>query len=223
MKQLSTQQLHAHGVQDLGLDPESLDLFSVEAIAASVRRVASFLCPCSARTVTRAVLKPLEELASDVNQLREIVEETLEKIVGYGDLLEHRDFDAESGSRPSSLLYAAPPSFVARKSGAAILLGIASEEISALPQEIRGAIQYVNHTRRILANTTFEVRASLRQLGLIELSYETWTKAPLAESFEQLLNRFNERLSEAPPSGETLGLILLEFFKTGPLLPRTLG
>jgi hypothetical protein len=212
MKLLSKEEVHAHSVQDLGLDPSSLDLFSVEGIAASLRRAAAFLCPCSARTLTRAAIEPIEELASDSNQLRETVEETLQKLVGYGDLLEHREFEPQIGTEPSSLLYAAPASFVARKSGAAILLGIVPE-ISTMPEEIAGRIQYVNHVRRIPPNAAFDVHMSLRQLGLIELSYEGWTKAPRPESFQQLLNRFNERLSEAPPSGETLGLILLDSSK----------
>ena len=62
MKQLGPAEVHAQKVAELGLDPGSLDLASVEAIAGALRRAAGFLCPCTAPTLVRSVVHPLRGL-----------------------------------------------------------------------------------------------------------------------------------------------------------------
>ena len=192
--------------------PNALDLSSTEAIAGALRRAAGLFCPCSARTLIRAVVKPLEGLVPDSNKLTESVENTLDRLVSYGDLLEHRDFSEQDG-RPTesgSLLYAAPPSFVARRSGSAILLGITPEQNSPLPDEIAARIEYLNHMRRIPGEAVFDLHTWLKRLGLIELSYESWTRAPSSDSPGRLLDQLNALLAKAPSSGEIPGLSVLD-------------
>jgi hypothetical protein len=212
MKQISIAELHARKIQELGLDSGMLDLSSNEAIANALRRAAGLFCPCSTRTLVRAVAKPLEGLVMDSDRLTESVENMLDRLASYGDLLENRDFndEEETSAEAGSLLFAAPPSFVARQSGSALLLGIAPEQNSPLPDEIAVHVEYSNHIRRIPGNAVADLHASLRQLGLIELSHESWTKAPPPESPNRLLDRFNALLDKAPPSGEIAGLSLLD-------------
>ena len=77
MRRLSASEVHASKVAELGLDQIALDLTSIEAIAAALRRAANFLCPCAATTLVRAVAEPMRGLIQDMEETREIVRETL--------------------------------------------------------------------------------------------------------------------------------------------------
>ena len=108
-------EVHASKVAQLGLDPTALDLTSVEAIAAALRRVASFLCPCAPSTLIRGVVRPLRGLVGDIEAFRSLVEETLDAMMAHGDFLEHRDIEEDAAGGTTSLLYGAPASFVTRE------------------------------------------------------------------------------------------------------------
>jgi len=209
MRRLTVAELHAHKVAELGLDATALDLTSTEAIAAALRRAGGFLCPCSGATLVRAVSRPLEGLVPDMESLRDNIEEALEALTAHGDLLEHRDVAAEQDAQPGTLLYAAPPSFVCRKSGAVLILGIAPQRLSPLPDELEKQIRYVNHVRR-LPGTAADLPAQLSQLGLVELSFEVWLRAPGAETAAQQLTRLTGLLDAAVPSLEIPGLTLID-------------
>ena len=101
MRRLTAAEVHANKVAELGLDQAEFDLTSVEAVAASLRRSASFLCPCAATTLVRAVADPLRGLVEETEDFRGIVRETLEAMIAYGDLIRaprHR----RSGTRCTS-------------------------------------------------------------------------------------------------------------------------
>src|SRR4029077_5641287 len=114
-----------------------------------IRRAAGNLCPCAPVTLTRAVVRPLRGLVRDEDAAKRLVEETLEAMVAHGDLLEAKD--AQEGT--PRLLYAAPASFVPRRSGLVILLGVASEQLSALPDELEKRVEYVGHVRRLTSTS----------------------------------------------------------------------
>jgi hypothetical protein len=210
MRRLTATEVHERKVAELGLDATALDLTSVEAIAAALRRAAGFLCPCSATTLVRAVSQPLEGLVPEMDTIRESIEETLEVITAHGDLLEHRDVAAEQNTQPTRLLYAAPPSFVPRESGAVLVLGIAADRLSALPDELERQIEYVSHVRRLPPTAAEDLAAELSQLGLVELSLEAWLRAPSAETAAQHLTRLGVLLDAAPASFEIPGLSLID-------------
>lgn len=210
MRHLTAADVHAEKVRELGLDPSALDLTSTEAIAGALRRAASFLCPCTAATLVRSVAQPLRGLVDDLEAMKVLVEDTLEAMVAHGDILEHPDVEESARHEPPALLYAAPASFLARKSGAVILLGITADQLSALPPELEGRVEYVNHVRRLSPVPGEDLRAELVQLGLIEVSYEGWLRAPPAEIASQHLSRFDRLLESATPSREVPGLVLLD-------------
>ena len=91
----SAAEVHEVSVDCLGLDSSALDLTTVEAMASSLRRAAGFLCPCSGRTLLRAVVEPLRDLVDDFETLRNACDEVLEALVGHGDLLEFPIPDSE--------------------------------------------------------------------------------------------------------------------------------
>src|SRR5687767_6377005 len=123
MRRLTANEVHAQKIAELGLDPAALDLTSIEGLAGAIRRAASFLCPCSAATLVRGVVRPLRGLVPDLEAAKGLVEETLDAMIAHGDLLEQRDLENEYETA-RMLLYAAPASFVARASGMLVLLGI---------------------------------------------------------------------------------------------------
>jgi len=209
MKTLARSELHALAVANLGLDATSVDLGTTEALAGAIRRAAGFHCPCSAKTLLRAVLQPLIGLVDDLPAIKEATSETLEAVVAYGDLLEQR---AEiPGQEGKPLLYAAPPAFVMRRSGSAMLIGIAADQPSPLPQGLQDLIEYFNHVRRMPADAGGgDRRSQLTGLGLIEISPEAWLKAPSPERYAQCLDRANTLLDAAPSTVDISGMMLLD-------------
>lgn len=210
MKQLTPAEVHALKVSELSLDPSAVDLTTVEALASALRRAASFLCPCSAATLVRSVEQPLRGLVDDLVAIRSSIEEVLESTIAHGDILESRDINPGAVNDRSSLLYAAPPSFVARTSGAVILLGIVSDQLSALPDDLHRRIEYVHHVRRLQPLERENLREELLQLGLIELRYERWLNSPSIETPEQHVVRLDRLLDAAEPSRDISGLSLLD-------------
>lgn len=209
MRCLTKAEVHAQKVAELGLDSNALDLTSIEAIANALRRAASILCPCSAATLVHGVVLPLRGLVDDLEAMNEIVRGTLEAMIAHGDIIEQRDIEGDPKSGTSMLLYAAPASFVVRASGVVILLGVATDQLSVLPDDLQARIEYVNHLRRLRPIPGEDISADLRQLGLIELSYKDWLKAPTPETPTQYVARFDRLLDAAQPSRDIPGLVLL--------------
>jgi hypothetical protein len=210
MKRLTAAEVHARKVLELGLDPAAVDLTSIEAMAGALRRAASYLCPCSGATLVRDVVRPLRGLVDNLDATKDFVEETLEAIIAHGDILEQQDVTEDPGSGLGRLLYAAPPSFVARGSGAVILLGIVPDKLSVLPDDIEARIEYVNHVRRLSPFPGEDLPAELAQLGLIEVSYDGWLKTPPAVVPAQHVVNLDRMLDAAVPSRDIPGLVLLD-------------
>ena len=207
MRRLSASEVHASKVAELGLDQTALDLTSIEAIAAALRRAANFLCPCAATTLVRAVAEPMRGLIQDMEGTREIIRETLDAMVALGDFLEYRDIESDETSRAAVLLYAAPPSFVSRDSGTAILLGVSTPALDSLADRI----DYENHLRRLSPSLGEELGEELEQLGFSEVSQDHWLQTPRRETPTQHLAHLDRLLNAAVPSGEVAGLSILDW------------
>lgn len=213
MRRLTTAEVHAQKIRELGLDPEALDLTTPEGLAGALRRAASYLCPCSAATLVRAVVRPLRGLVPDMDQAKDLVEATLEAMISHGDVLEQPEL--QDGSPTARvLLYAAPASFVVRQSGLVVLLGVAADQLSPLPSELERRIQYLGHVRRLSPSSAAEdLRAELRQLGLLELSSDAWLKGPKPSTATQAVAASDRALDIVPPSRDIPGLLLLDSTK----------
>lgn len=210
MRRLSIQELHAEKIKELGLDPTAVDLTSTEAVACALRRIAGFLCPCAASTLIRGVLQPLRGLINDSVVNRSDIESVLELLIAHGDIIEQFESDKNQVRRTGALLYSAPPSFVLRQSGVALLLGIATDQRSALPDELEDRIEYVGHMRMLVPQKNEDLRSALVQLGLVELSYDRWLRSPTILSPAHHVSHHNELLSKARISGDIHGLTILD-------------
>src|SRR6185437_8830701 len=169
--------------------PEACDLTTVEVIAAMVRRAAGFLCPCPARTLSRRVFETLDGLVSIGEPMQDEIESVIDALISYGDLIEGKDeIGAEAGSR-AVVLFAAPPSFVLRRNGSVLLLGVAPDLNSALPETFEQRIEY------------------LSLLGLIQLSSDSWMRAPSQVPSADLISEYNRKLASI--SGALSSAIIL--------------
>ena len=208
MRQVDSKEVCFRKVSELGLDPEVVDFFSTEAVAATLRRAAGFLCPCSTATLVRNVVSPLQGLVENLETTKKVIRETLDKLIVHGDVFEYRDLDLVDDSG-HVMLYAAPASFVVRESGAVVLLGIESDQ-SVLPDDLKNRIEYTRHLRRINPFRGENLAVELKELGFVEISYAQWLKAPKQKTPEQHLSRFDILLDAARPSGEIPKLSLLD-------------
>jgi len=195
---------------ELGLDPEKHPLDSVAGIACALRRAIGYLAPCSPTTLVRAVVNPLSGLVANMEEKREAVEEILEAVIGHGDIAEHEDI--QTNSAPTGrLLYAAPPSFVMRKSGTALILGVAPDYRVPVPSDLEDGVEYVEHIRRLPGADSDALRKTLQDFGLVELSVDYWTKAPLSMAADRHLANANDVLGRAREfNAEVPGLIILD-------------
>jgi len=209
LARITASEVHERSVTALGLDGNVLDLTSTEAIAEALRRVANFRCPCTAPTLVGSVVEPLRGMVSDLDAIKILVEETLEAVVAHGDILEEPDVE-DSSPTSRILLYAAPPSFIARQSGAVILIGIFSSEFSALPEELAERMEFRGHERRLKPLPGENLSRELSELGVIELSYGNWLRTPRSESASEQIQRLNRLLDSAAPSYDIPGLLLLD-------------
>ncbi|TET39235.1 MAG: hypothetical protein E3J72_00910 [Planctomycetota bacterium] len=149
-------------------------------------------------------------MVDDLDELQRTVEDTLEALVGHGDLLELTDTSQEESSGCKALLYLAPPAFVRRQSGAVVILGILPDDVSLLPDEVVECVEYINHIRVLPPNAGTKFADQLGELGWIELSSSAWLKAPKAEAAAEYLGRMNRLLDAAPVGGDVPGLVLLD-------------
>lgn len=210
LRRLTASELHARQVCQLGLDPDALDLTSVEAIAGALRRMASFLCPCPRSALVRAVVRPLHRLVDDINIFKGTVQNTLAAMIAYGDILEYPDVEEDLEAGSAIVLYPAPASFVVRSSGTVLLVGVASDQSSALPDELANRLDYANHLRFLRPRPSEDLRTQLLQLGLVELNYERWLHGPTRKSAAQHLSAINRVLDKAQPSHDVPGLVILD-------------
>ncbi|TPG17172.1 hypothetical protein [Pedococcus bigeumensis] len=191
-------------VETLGLDSGSIELISIEGIAASLRRAASFMCPTSPSRLVDAVLGALRPLAATEVE-RTDVADVLELLVASGDLLELRQ---ESG-RSIRLLYLAPPSYIERRPGSFLLMGIRPFGISILEGELRKAIEYEGHTR-VLELDPDTGAEQLRQLELRPVRKDRWVSTPALEAPPGLIERYRARLDVSGDAGRLDGLVILD-------------
>lgn len=207
MRRLEAHEVHANKVAELGLDHTYLDLTSIEVIAAALRRAGQILCPCSATTLIRAVAEPLRGLIEDVEETRGIVRETLESLVAFGDLLEYSDIESDDSSHSAVLLYAAPPSFISRDSGTAILLGISPPA----PECFADRIEYKGHVRRLRPDHGEDLDEELKQLGYSEVPIDQWLRIPSPETPIRHMDHMDRLLDAAQSSGEVADLHVLDW------------
>lgn len=205
MKVLTLAELQARAVADLGLDASASDLSTPESLAAILRRAAVARCPCSPRSLVDAALVAVRGIL-DREAIREHLENALDALIGYGDLIELMETKPEA-SRASRLIYVAPPSFVVRKSGTIFLIGAVDEWRDSLADI---SIELVGHVRMIQAGKDApQIRRRLLEHSFIELPERAWLFSPTSSTPCALREHLDRVLDKAAQCTHLPGLLIM--------------
>jgi hypothetical protein len=200
----------ATAASSLGLSAEGATAIGNTYLAALIRRLAGFLCPCSPTTLVRSVVDTHRALAPEGPEFAERVGESVEALTAIGDLIELSDVSVTGEAVRGTWLFAAPPSFVARASGSVFILGLSADEPTPLPSEMRARIVSRGATRTIRPLAGEDLGATLRDLGMRELSAAAWRRRPKVETAQKLVSGYADKLSAARSSGDIPDLSVLD-------------
>lgn len=193
----------ALAVRALHLDEELFVLEYPEAICASLRRAASFLCPTTPRALVDSVLEVLSPVL-DEPPTRDDLMSLVDQLVSIGDLLE---LSETTSDRTTRLLFLGPPSFVEKSVGRYLVTGIRPLGAALLPADI--AIEHEAHARTVLLEND-GADARLREAGMHKISVGQWIGQPAAVSAHEYVGQFSSRLDVARSAGFVDGLTIID-------------
>ncbi len=206
MRTLSASEIQSRCVDQLGLDSIALDMGTPEALAALLRRIGAFACPCPPSQLVSTAVKLLAPL-NCLTDIREAVTDSLEGLTAYGDFTESEDI---SGSSKSRLIYVSPPAFVELSPKLFLLVGEGVDGIYPLPEELKRRVDLFAHCRRLNVDDLRGTVDLLLQAGFIALRAESWLKAPPVLSASAHVQLYNSLLNTAGPVGTLDEFMLLD-------------
>lgn len=169
--------------ESIGLSAGSDAALSDNLLAQALRRAVFFMAPCQPHELCRAVVRSFSSSQLPIGNLSERVEDILERLIVFGDILEMRLEDDNAWSSASAFaLRPAPPSFVVRNNGSIVLLGVAGDQISPLTHELDLRVKFESAIRVLRPIDDEDLPALLRELGLLRLSEHTWLRLPKQET-----------------------------------------
>jgi hypothetical protein len=171
MRILSNSDVLAECAKAFGLSDDQ-DVSSI--FRPALRRAAFLLAPCSMPELARFVAEPL----SSFGDQREKVEQVIQEMIAYGDILEMKRISSDPWDAPAYVLRPAPPAFVVRSPDEVILLGVAGELASPLPAELAAQVTNEGPVRVLRADPSERLVEHLKLLGLAELSEHAWLRTP---------------------------------------------
>ena len=183
-------------------------------VSASLRRLAGFLCPCSPRTLVRTMAEAHRGLHSNYPDFPDRVEEVVDALVAVGDLLELRDVGTLDETVKGTWVFAAPPAFVPRPSGSALILGLSADEPTPLPADLRSRVIYKGVARWLEAAPGEDLKATLRSLGLNEVAPDRWSRPPRLQPAAMLIADMDNKLATQGASGEIADLRILDYLRS---------
>jgi hypothetical protein len=197
------EEVTALAVRALHLDEELFVLEYPEAICASLRRAASFLCPTTPRALVDTVLEVLTPVLPEP-PTRDDLMSLVDQLVSTGDLLE---LSETTPDRTTRLLFLGPPTFVEKSGGHYLVTGIRPLGAALLPADI--ALEYEAHARTALLEGE-GAEARLREAGLHKISVQQWIGQPAVVSAHDYVGQFSRRLDVAREAGSVDGLTIID-------------
>lgn len=179
-------------------------------LSAMLRRAAGALCPCSRAVLRAALVDSLSHLDQEPDTLPARLDGLIDDLLVAGDLLELSDVSTGDAEARGTWVFAAPPSFVQRKSGSIFLIGIVPDQDRWLPESIRDRIVFSNNTRSIKPQAEEDLAAQLVREGLSKLPETTWLKGPKTELPAEALSKARQRLAAEPPCAPVQGLEIID-------------
>jgi hypothetical protein len=209
--EISAEEVMKSSREALGLPLVSGGAIDDTLLAASLRRAAGILCPCSPSTLVAAVLESLQYLFDgNDDDMEERIAATAEGLIIGGDLLELNQVTIDDPDVEGTWVFSAPPGFIVRPGGNIFLVGIAPDEITPLPASLNTRVTSEGFARVLIPQPTENLPSILRDLGLFEISKSAWLKAPKLESATELHNSMLRRLEEQSPSGSVADISILD-------------
>lgn len=179
-------------------------------LSAMLRRTAGALCPCSRAVLRAALVESLSYLDQEPTTLPARLEGLIDDLIVVGDLLELCDVTTGDKEAKETWVFAAPPSFVVRKSGSIFLTGIVPDQDGWLPENIRSRIVLSNSTRSIKPHDGEDLAAQLIGEGLSKLPEATWLKAPKTVAPSEALSKASQFLAGEQPCAPVQGLEIID-------------
>lgn len=195
----------ALALERLQLDATKFDLRSPEALAATLRRAASFLCPTTPRRLVDEVVDAVQPLFPTTTLDRHELTDLTELLVSAGDLIEL----PPDLQRRGRLIYLGPPSFVEQRPGQYLVMGVRPFGAPLLDADLDSRIEYKRHTRSVELEAA-EARKYLRSLGLHPIAPSRWVSAPANEAPEAVIGAVRARLDATGHAGNVAGLTILD-------------
>ena len=192
--EISQQDIIAYCRSVLGIKPEG-EVIDDVFLMAMLRRTASMFCPCSRMTLRAALIESLAYLHDCDEELSLRLEVLTDELIVAGDLLELSDVTTGDTEVKGTWVFAAPPSFVERKSGNMFLTGIVPDHDAFLSEALSRRIVHSYNTRFIVPEPGEDLAESLAAEGLHRLPESTWLKAPKTQSAADLLETSKQRLA----------------------------
>ena len=194
----------------LGLSGVNNAVVDDDLLTALVRRSAGIHCPCSRTTLRSSLVEALRYLCDSEAILPARIEAIIEGLIVVGDLLELHDVGIVDPDVRGTWVFAAPPSYVERKSGEIFVIGIVADQDVFLPESLACRVRMRGLTRLILPETNENLARKLDDQGLQRLSEKSWLRSPNAEPFVQLLVRIELQLASRPPAGTVTEMEILD-------------
>jgi hypothetical protein len=170
-----------------------------ELLAQVARRAIAIMAPCATHELVHAIALSFGALLTDADAFQLRVEDIVEDLIVYGDILEMRDSGEESwSSERNFLLRPAPPSFVTRNDGSVAILGIAGDAITPLTAELNTRTVSRGAIRIIKKEGTEDLEGLLAELGLLRLPEKTWLRLPSVETAASHVANWRKELAGAP-------------------------
>ncbi|MDB4928233.1 MAG: hypothetical protein JWM10_717 [Myxococcaceae bacterium] len=166
---------------------------SDEDLAHLLREAASRVARFRPAELRQRVLRPMRSVWDERGEeLRERLDDLIDALVSYGDLLEVAA-DESLGGR---YLCVAPPAFVTLASGAMVLLGGLPNRPLPLPDVLVEQVERNGHARLLRSDGAREFERIARSDGWIAIPETAWLAAPLVEPCSAYRARFNVALAE---------------------------
>ncbi|WP_046168005.1 hypothetical protein [Chromobacterium vaccinii] len=177
-------------------------------IAAVLRRLCGFMCPCPSSALVRMACDSLSALPLERDDLQDRIEIVLDDMIACGDVIELAHMAIASGENHPRWLHCAPPSFVRRNSRIHIF-GIAADDARFLPSELRSQVQRDGALRYLDVSAVPDLAVQLSNVGLREMSADAWLINTPKEPFAQVVSRYRKRLDSMGGFGDFPDLSLL--------------
>jgi len=182
--------------------PPGLTGLTDQLLAQLFRRAITFMAPCSSSALVRAVGQSFVGTRYSIEVPIDRLEGVLDELIAFGDILEMRTIDdAGWDEHGGMVLVSAPPAYVVCKTGSAVVLGIAGDNITPLTKELEALVE-MHGPLRTIPKADGDALAHLSELGLLPLSERAWLRVPKSESAESYVTSWTVDLQREPVSSD---------------------